>query len=200
MNKNEIVTCVTGHRPNKLFGYNIDSDKYKNIRICMSEVILKIIIANLSFTRPYEFRFINGGALGIDMIFAEETIKYRNSPIMSFIRCECAIPCLDQEKNWNKSDQERYHNILNKMDRKTILYNGKYPGAWCMQKRNEYMIDKSDYVLAFYDGVSSGGTKNAVDYAKSKNKEIICINPKEVDSIDLKKIVVPRKIIMGGVF
>lgn len=48
-----------------------------------------------------------------------------------------------------------------------------------MQKRNEYMTDNSDIVIAVWDG-SKGGTANCVRYAKKLNKEIIVINPKEI--------------------
>jgi uncharacterized phage-like protein YoqJ len=48
-----------------------------------------------------------------------------------------------------------------------------------MQKRNEYMIDKSDYVIAVWDG-SPSGTGNTVRYAKQKNKKILIINPSDL--------------------
>lgn len=41
------------------------------------------------------------------------------------------------------------------------------------------MTDKADLVIALYDG-TKGGTKNCVDYAKKRNKEILIINPKEI--------------------
>ena len=44
---------------------------------------------------------------------------------------------------------------------------------FCMQKRNQYMIDKSDCVLAFWNqDILQGGTVNTIRYAKSKNKHI----------------------------
>ena len=43
-----------------------------------------------------------------------------------------------------------------------------------MQKRNKYMVDNSDLIIAVFNG-NSGGTKQTNDYAKSKNIEIIII-------------------------
>lgn len=51
-----------------------------------------------------------------------------------------------------------------------------YPGAWIYQKRNEWMVDNADMVIAVWDG-SSGGTANCVKYAKKKEVPIWQINP-----------------------
>ena len=45
-----------------------------------------------------------------------------------------------------------------------------------MQKRNEYMVDLTDKVIAVWDG-SKGGTGNCVRYAEKCGKEIIRILP-----------------------
>ena len=47
---------------------------------------------------------------------------------------------------------------------------------WLMQKRNEYMVDLADKVIAVWDG-SKGGTGNCVRYAEKCGKEIIRIVP-----------------------
>jgi len=48
-----------------------------------------------------------------------------------------------------------------------------------MQKRNEYMVDNADIVIAVWDG-TKGGTCNCVRYAKKLGKDIVIINPKEI--------------------
>jgi len=45
-----------------------------------------------------------------------------------------------------------------------------------MQKRNQFMVDNSRVIIAYWDG-SKGGTKNCLDYALLKNKTIYQINP-----------------------
>ena len=46
--------------------------------------------------------------------------------------------------------------------------------AGCMMKRNRYMVDNADVVLAYLKK-SSGGTYNTVKYAVSEGKEVIYI-------------------------
>lgn len=42
-----------------------------------------------------------------------------------------------------------------------------FPGARAMQFRNEWMVDRSDRVLAMHDG-SWGGTFNCIQYARKR--------------------------------
>lgn len=53
-----------------------------------------------------------------------------------------------------------------------------YPGPWIYFKRNEWIVDSSDVLIAVWDG-SGGGTKGCVDYAVSKDIPILQINPKD---------------------
>lgn len=188
MYKKEVVVSVTGHRPGKLFGYDIDSSKYNIIRKNIHNILNLILLDSYKANKNIGFRLINGGALGIDMIFAEESIKFKNQYKYINIKCECAIPCLNQELKWPRQSQERYNNILQNTDIKTVIFNGSYPGAWCMQTRNEYMVDQSDFIIAFYDGWSEGGTKNCVDYAEKQNKTVIYIDPKHTGLLDFSSL------------
>jgi uncharacterized phage-like protein YoqJ len=51
-----------------------------------------------------------------------------------------------------------------------------FPGAWVYQKRNEWMVDHADEVVAVWDGTSSG-TANCVAYAKKVGKPVWRIHP-----------------------
>lgn len=179
-----VKICFTGHRPNKLGGY--DWNSYKNIKIMqkLRKEIIKVIEAN----KGEEILFICGGALGIDQMAFE--ICYKLKTKYNNIKLEVAIPFKNQDKNWfSKDDIKRYREQIEKADLVTyvdkleeykikgyaedVYYTAK------MQKRNEYMTDNSDIVIAVWDG-SKGGTANCVRYAKKLNKEIIVINPKEI--------------------
>lgn len=46
-----------------------------------------------------------------------------------------------------------------------------YPGPWVYFKRNEWMIDECDRVIAWWDGRENGGTYGAIEYAKKTNKK-----------------------------
>lgn len=157
--------CFTGHRPNKLNGYNI-SDNLDLLRTMKREIEYQITENKVS-------RFISGMALGVDMWSALIVLGFK--PKYPHIKLECAVPCAEQYSRWNKSDREMWFDISRRADK--VVYVSEEPyTAWCMQKRNEYMVDNSDYVLAVWDE-SKGGTANCVKYAKKKKKEIYIIDP-----------------------
>ena len=91
------------------------------------------------------------------------------------IKLECAIPCKNQTEKWFTKTKTRYNKILNCADKITMISNVNYYNG-CMQKRNKYMIDNSTLLIACFNG-KNGGTKNTIEYAKSKNLKTIIIKP-----------------------
>ena len=87
-----------------------------------------------------------------------------------------AVPFLGQEKVWPQVSKDIYHALLKKAVETVIVCEGSYAN-WKMQKRNEWMVDHCDKLIACYNGDLSGGTYNCVKYAQDQNKEIIVINP-----------------------
>lgn len=166
--------AFTGHRPNKL-GYDYDLTSYLVLAIKAKIIdILQykgVIFYDIPFAHN-DMTLIIGMALGIDTLVAKIAIEY-NIPFIA------AIPCIGQESKWPKKSQDIYHNILsNKLCTKVLLSNKPYDST-CMQNRNEWMVLKSDLLIAVWDK-SSGGTANCVKYAIEQKKEIIYINPKEI--------------------
>ena len=162
--------AITGHRPNKLDNdYDLTSDLIKKIRL----EILKILGDYYKVDEPDTWvTLITGMALGIDTLFALIAIE-NNIPFIA------AIPCWNQDSKWPKKSQELYGNILaNKLC--TIYQVGAKPyDKYCMQKRNIWMVDNCDILIAVWDG-TSGGTANCIKYAQSIGKTIIYINPKDL--------------------
>ena len=175
----------TGHRPNKLGGYQWRNKIQKEVRKEIEKNILDII----ERTEEKEIVFYSGGAIGVDQIAFEvvdglkEVIWFINEDIT--IKNNIAIPFKDQDRLWRINDKERYKSQKNRAD--NVIYvdtekgyevsgteEGKYD-VRKMQKRNEYMVDNSDILIAVFDG-SKSGTKNCIDDAKKHNKEIIIID------------------------
>ncbi len=47
----------------------------------------------------------------------------------------------------------------------------------CMLERDRFLVKKSDYLLAVYNGEQRGGTAATVRYAKNLGRKIILIDP-----------------------
>ena len=165
--------CVTGHRPNKLFGYDIHSEAYNKIRHSLKLAIYTL----LKDCDDTDVTVYSGMALGVDQIFVEEMVKaraYYKSKDINF-RIVAAVPFESQDCKWPEASKKLYHELLDQCDEKVIVSEGKYSPI-LMQKRNEFMVDHSDCVIAVWDG-SRGGTGNCVEYARNQEKHILYITP-----------------------
>ena len=105
--------------------------------------------------------FICGMAIGCDMYFAEAVLALRT--LHGDVTLEAAIPCASQPDKWNKAQRERYNSLLDRCNSVKLMQIEYTPS--CMQRRNEYMVDRSSLLLACYDG-RPGGTMNTILYAQ----------------------------------
>ena len=167
MNVEKRTACFTGHRPQTItYLWDESSQQALELKSRIKKAIV-YLIENKNVKH-----FISGMALGVDMIAAEIVLdlkkKYPN------ITLECAIPCETQANKWTVKYRDRYFSIIEKSDKETLLQT--HYTADCMHKRNRYMVDNSDYVIAVWNG-SPSGTGKTVLYAKENNKQIIQIKP-----------------------
>lgn len=151
--------CVTGHRPNKLYGYDLNNYMWKMLRMKIANALIDNHCTRLHC----------GMALGVDTIAALSCLDLKSDGYnIELVAC---IPFEGQENKWPYKSIEQYRYLLSKCDHKVIVCDGGY-APYKMQVRNKYMVDNSDLVLAVWDG-SDGGTANCVRYAESKNKKIL---------------------------
>lgn len=173
MRKPKTTCCFTGHRPQNLhFGF--DEDHPDCIRI--KKTLEKLIVELIKYENTTEF--ISGMALGVDMwgieivLDLKKKLKYRFGK--KKLTAHAAIPCRGQDRLWDKPYQDRYKQILISCDSISLLQH-EYSHD-CMMKRNKYMVDNSDYVIAVWDG-KKGGTEKTVKYAQEQEKTVYIINP-----------------------
>lgn len=164
--------AVTGHRPNKLWGYDYNEPHYIRLMTKLREVVINSI--NNDKNEPLEL--ISGMALGVDTLFAVLALELKQEGYN--VRLVCALPFKGQEGNWIPESKKLYHEILARAD-EVVCVCGEGYAAYKMQRRNEYMVDRSDLLIAVWDK-SNGGTANCVRYANRKIKDVIYLNPKNI--------------------
>mgnify|MGYP001034652136 FL=1 len=162
-----IACAFTGHRP-KSFPWKYD----ETARGCvlLKEALLDQIklLADRGVTD-----FLSGMALGADLWCAEIVLGLRKENPALLLRC--ILPCEGQEDKWPSSEQERYHSILRQAD--DVIYVNREYKTGCMLERNRYMVDRSSFLLAVYNGAVRSGTSATVNYARKIGREIIVIDP-----------------------
>lgn len=177
--------AFTGHRPNKLYGYNLKDRRYQKLawkiyHLCKKQMLENNIIY-----------YISGCALGLDTVafFAIEQLK-RDFPDKN-IKNILAIPYKTQSSNWiSNEDKDRYKRMLKACDGFIEVdsipeYNewGYEVGVYNVNKllsRDKFMADYCSKIIGVTTGLPSG-TEKCLNYAKNNNVEIIKINPKNIE-------------------
>lgn len=147
-----MIIAGTGHRPDKLGGY--DKEIYQKY--------YQLAYNWLKENQPT--KVISGMAMGWDMALAEAS---QNLKIYTIL----AIPCKNQDIKWSGWWKEKYQIITFARANECHVLSETYT-PYCMHKRNEWMVDRADKMLALWDG-SKGGTYNCIQYANKKKKQVI---------------------------
>lgn len=147
-----MIIAGTGHRPDKLGGYEI-------------EATMRVIdFATKTMASRKPSRIITGMAIGWDMALAQAAINL-DIPFHAY------VPFEGQELKWPMSTRLYYKVLLNKAEHIEICSTGGYTKA-SMQRRNQRMVDDCDEIAALWNG-SSGGTENCLSYAMLVGKPYI---------------------------
>ena len=142
--------CVTGHR-------DIPAEQMDRIQELLRREILTAIEDGYS-------HFISGFATGADLLFAEMVAELRE---VYPITLEAAIPYPGRMKTPDKTFQR----LIRCCDTVKIHSDAYFKG--CYMRRNRYMVDQSQRVIAVYDGRPTGGTAATVRHAGKKDVRIV---------------------------
>lgn len=149
-----MIYAATGHRPQHLGGFS-------------SRLQTKLYKIALTFLKnaPDTQKGISGMALGWDQAYAEALIDC-HIPLVA------AIPFEGFEEEWSR-DQKRFYQYLLASATEVEIVSGGGFANWKYQKRNEWMVNQSDKLVALWDSGQSGGTWNCIRYARRKGKPIV---------------------------
>lgn len=145
---------ITGHRPDKIkdpvWIYNRLLEAFEDLGA---------------------YRVIQGMAPGVDLISAK-------AAYVAGIPYVCAKPYPTHRRYVEKN----YPDWLPEYDKalahaeEVVDVCKTYEGVWVFQRRNEWMVDHGDTVVAVWEG-TKGGTANCVKYANRKRKPVYLIDP-----------------------
>ena len=146
--------CFTGHR-------QIPVEHMKALYRELDRVLDILIRSGVD-------RFLAGGALGFDTLAALTVLDKKEK--YPHIRLELCVPCRGQDSKWSEADKQNYRYIYENADKVTVLNENYTP--YCMHQRNRYMVDNSDYCVA-YCTESRGGSAYTVEYAQKSGIKVI---------------------------
>lgn len=191
--------AFTGARPGTYLDYNIMSARNKVVIEALETFILR-----LNKQCPIEEVYC-GGALGFDTLSFIATAKV-NKALISIIDgksyhqivTNLCIPYENQPNKWKDKDKAMYDKCIEKADivhYVDTIQDYQVKGAtvgehsnYKLMKRNMFMVDNANLVISFWDGKSRGGTRNCVEYALKKGKQVININAETHEIREIKSI------------
>jgi len=147
-----MIIVATGHRPDKLGGYNCETINE------LAELARKYIIEH----KPE--KVITGMAQGWDTAVAMACVSLK-------VKFTAAVPYVGQERTWPEDAQKQYRELLKKAKAVHVVSPGGYV-PWKYLKRNQWMVDNGTHVLALWNGDQKGGTWHCIKYARQQGKPI----------------------------
>lgn len=147
------VLSVTGHRPDKVGGYDEVTFGYlvATARLCLVFIKPEVVLT--------------GMALGWDMAVAQACFELG----IPYTPC---IPFKGQECKWCSEQQALYHQLIAAAPCPAVYVSEPPYSPAKMDVRNRYMVDNSEHTLALWSGDPKGGTANCVRYAIKKRRMV----------------------------
>lgn len=148
----ERTCCVTGHR-------SIPNDQTDAVRQGLEQAVHQAIADGYT-------AFISGFADGVDLMFAEIISQVmRENPGIKLI---AAIPYRKRLETLQRRERTRF--LIEQCAEIYVAAEEYLPSVYV--KRNRYMVERSDRVIAVYDGRDSGGTVGTIRLAHQMKKEL----------------------------
>ncbi len=153
-----MTLCFTGHRPDKL------SASEAEVRDRLKTAI------DRSVSEGYT-RFITGMARGVDLWAGEAVLDLKASG-RSDLELVAAVPYRNVADRWTSAWRNIYLRIISEADE--VHYTSEKYYRFVYISRDQWMVNNSSRVLAFYEGIP-GGTEYTINYAVSHGKEVVYI-------------------------
>ncbi len=172
--------CFTGYRPHR-FQFSPEGLRPEQVQAALGAQIRRL------YDEGYR-TFISGMSAGVDLWAAAEVLALREShPDAELI---AAVPFAGQESHWALPLQKEYRRILDAAQQVEVLFDeaaAEQNAAECYKKRNRWMVDRADTVLAVCEidvADSRTGTAATVRYARRLQKRILYIHPVTLETAE----------------
>ena len=165
------ICAIVGHRPTRFrFKYKENNTGCKRLKKRLHDQFIALYDQGVR-------RFMVGGSLGVDMWSGEILLKLKEQPEYSDIELVIILPHPSHDTRWDERSKARMGFLLNHCSEHRIV--GTQATAESYYKRNQYMVDHSDCLLAVYDNDRTvhSGTGQTVQYAEKQGKPMVLIHP-----------------------
>ncbi len=155
----------TGHRPEKIAKWRDNPQATeRSIRGALAEEIVRLVAEGAEY-------FLCGMAPGVDLWAADELLRLRaEGGIDKGVALAAVVPYEGFSRSFDAESKRLYERVLEGAEVVVVMAN-HYHHA-CYARRNRYLVDNADRVVAYYEG-GRGGTRQTIDYARKQGKEVV---------------------------
>lgn len=119
--------------------------------------------------------FLCGMAVGFDMEAADALLRIREKRPSYRIQLIAVIPYHAQSERYNATQKAQYNRIIEAAD-SVVEISASYRKE-CYMMRNNFLVENSSVVVAWYDGKPRSGTHHTISRAKTLRRRIINLYP-----------------------
>ncbi|WP_077213756.1 SLOG family protein [Bacillus dakarensis] len=173
------ITFVSGYKAHEIGVFKNNDPSVSFIKKAIKKHLTTLIDEGLEWV-------LISGQLGTELWAAEVVFELQDEGF-DHIKLAVFTPFLNQEENWKEEKKEWYESILLQADYVNSITNKPYEKPWQFRLKNQFLIDKSDTLLLFFDGERDGSPKyvyeTALNYQKKHSYDIRLIDFYELQSI-----------------
>lgn len=167
--------ALTGHRPTKLAGYDLDAPFYRALARRLTQIL------ESGLARHQHLTLHSGMALGADTVWAQVIVAARAAH-PGRIRFVAEVPVDTQSDRWPQHSRAQWRELVAAAD-EVRVYAQRY-SPHCLHLRNEGMIGSARLLLAVWDPAeTTGGTANGVRTGRRRGLEVFVITPDEIRAL-----------------
>lgn len=157
------IATISGYKPFELGIFRQDHPAVAYIKKAIYQRLQEMLDEGL------EWVLISGG-LGTELWAAEVVYDLRAGEY-SDLKLAVITPFLDQEASWSETNKEWYESILLEADFTDSVTHKPYEKPWQFRLKNQFLIEKSDALLLFYDIEKEGSPKFLYDTARKYSEK-----------------------------
>lgn len=165
------ICAITGHRPSRFkWKHKENHTGCKRLKKRLYEQFVQLYEQGVR-------TFWVGGAMGVDMWAGEILLRLKEQPEYQDLELHIALPGPEHDKLWDERSKARMAFLIRHSAECVTVGEHLTPADY--RKRNQYMVDRADVLLAVYDNDRSirSGTGMTVNYARKRRAPIVLIHP-----------------------
>lgn len=158
---NQESLLVAGYKPYELGIFSANHPGIPVIRYCLRNHLQEMADSGLKWV-------VISGEPGVELWAAEETLDLKQT--YPELKLAVLVPFLGQEERYKDWLKIQYQSVLEKADFTGAISNRPYESPVQLRQKNDFLVAKTDGMLALYDEEKTGSPRYYLAAARKRAK------------------------------